>query len=125
MLASERVTIKVTRQTAVLDDYKPDRESAKRLDTGKIKIAGKLDLHGMTQTEAHAALTDFILTSVRAGRRCVLVVTGKGSATKPAVLKANVPRWLATLPLKQHIAGMQEAGKTHGGAGALYVLLKR
>src|SRR5207244_11199318 len=55
-----------------------DRASAERLKRGRYPIEARIDLHGMTQDDAHGMLGDFIASSARAGRRCVLVITGKG-----------------------------------------------
>ena len=87
-------------------------------------IDGRIDLHGMTQDAAHAALTGFIAHSHEAGRRCVLVITGKGRAGG-GVLRAQVPRWLNQGPLRERILGFSYARPQHGGDGALYVLIRR
>lgn len=109
-----------------------DRRQLRRVRSGKLNVGGRIDLHGMTQVEAYTALSRFIYASRAIGRRIVLVVTGKGwdrraSAPEEAygVLRQNVPRWLATPPLAQHISGVVEAHSRHGGGGALYVLLRR
>lgn len=89
-------------------------------------IDGRLDLHGMSQAEAHDALTGFVLASHRMGRRAVLVITGKGLyGERSGVLKSAVPRWLNEAPLRDRILAFQPAQPKDGGSGALYVLLKR
>ena len=55
-----------------------DKRLAERLRRGQLPIEGKLDLHGLTQEEAHDQLGGFIAISQKQGRRCILVVTGKG-----------------------------------------------
>jgi DNA-nicking Smr family endonuclease len=71
-----------------------DRANAERLKRGLHRIEARLDLHGMTQAEAHAALSAFIAASRAAGRRCVLVITGRGLGQSGlGVLKSSVPRW--------------------------------
>ena len=54
----------------------------------------------------------------------MLVITGKG-AQGDGVLRRHVPDWLASPPIRQHVAGISEAHRRHGGEGALYVALKR
>jgi DNA-nicking Smr family endonuclease len=96
----------------------------RRLGRGREHVAARIDLHGLTYEAARATLTDFILRSVNQGWRAVLVITGKG-ALGDGVLKRHTPEWLAQPPLRQHIAGVSEAHRRHGGEGALYVALKR
>ena len=79
----------------------------------------------MSAARAHAALKIFIADSQAMGRRCVLVITGKGSDAAPGVLRREAPRWLATPPLSQMIVNVSQAHDRHGGGGALYVYLKR
>jgi DNA-nicking Smr family endonuclease len=103
-----------------------DRANAERLKRGRHPIAARLDLHGMTQAEAHRALAHFVEASRAAERRCVLVITGRGfGVSGPGVLKASVPRWLEEAPLRRHILATAPAQPGHGGAGALYLLLRR
>jgi len=101
-----------------------DRANAERLKRGRYDIEARIDLHGMTQSEAHHALTGFVANSQAAGRRCVLVITGRGSFGS-GVLRSAVPRWLAEPGLRRHLLGIAPAQPRHGGAGALYVLLRR
>ena len=62
----------------------------------------------------------------RGGRRCVLVITGRGLGPDgPGVLKRAVPRWLAEAGLRRRILAVAAAQPRHGGAGALYLLLRR
>jgi len=101
-----------------------DRRSAERMKRGEMEIEAVLDLHGQTQEVAHGELDAFIERAWRAGRRCVLVVTGKG-AQGAGVLKSQVPRWLNQSPLRERILGFSHARPQHGGDGALYVLVRR
>ena len=107
-----------------------DKRQAERFRRGQTPIDGKIDLHGRTQQEAHDALHTFIMRAYRAGKRCLLVITGKGMTTKQGVAKAgvlkeNVPRWLNEPSLRRHVLAFAYARPEHGGEGALYVLLKR
>ncbi|HYP35195.1 MAG TPA: Smr/MutS family protein [Stellaceae bacterium] len=103
-----------------------DRASAERLKRGLYPIEACLDLHGRTQAEAHHALAAFVHSSSEAGRRCVLVITGRGlGPSGPGVLKSAVPRWLEEVGLRRRILAIAPAQPRHGGAGALYLLLRR
>ncbi len=102
-----------------------DRRSAERLRRGELEIEARLDLHGMTQEKAHEALAAFLARAQHDGRRCVLVITGKGGAGRGGVLRAAVPRWLNEAPNRARLLAFALAQPRHGGAGALYLLLKR
>jgi DNA-nicking Smr family endonuclease len=110
-----------------------DRKAFQRLKRGKLVPEAKLDLHGMTLDQAHPALNGFILRSHAAGRRLVLIVTGKGKDRDPGdavpirrgVLRHNVPQWLRMAPLSSLVLQITEAHLRHGGAGAYYVYLRR
>jgi DNA-nicking Smr family endonuclease len=85
-----------------------------------------LDLHGLTQEEAHRQLDGFLAHAAHAGRRCVLVITGKGVwREESGILKEMVPRWLNEAPNRGRVLAIATAQPRHGGSGALYVLLKR
>jgi DNA-nicking Smr family endonuclease len=103
-----------------------DKRQADRFRRGKTPIEGKIDLHGRTQQEAHDDLHHFVARAHAAGKRMVLVITGKGiTASKSGVLRENVPRWLNEPGLRRHVLAFDYAEPQHGGEGALYVLLKR
>jgi DNA-nicking Smr family endonuclease len=97
-----------------------DRRTAQRLKRGTLAIDAKLDLHGMTQAEAHDALTRFIARAQKHGSRAVLVVTGKSG-----VLHGAVPRWLEQGENRARILAIRRAHAPHGGEGALYLMLRR
>ncbi|QFT58275.1 putative DNA endonuclease SmrA [Sulfitobacter sp. THAF37] len=110
-----------------------DRKSFTRMKRGKLRPEGRIDLHGMTLDRAHPALTGFILSSHRDGKRLVLVITGKGKArddggpipVRHGVLRHQVPQWLATPPLASAVLQVTPAHISHGGGGAYYVYLRR
>ncbi len=111
-----------------------DRRNAERLRRGKLPIDGRIDLHGMTQAEAHAALHRFVHASALSGRRCLLVITGKGLrenrsddiyAPEPGILRRMVPQWLREPGISTHVLAVETAARQHGGGGAYYVLLRR
>jgi DNA-nicking Smr family endonuclease len=98
-----------------------------RLKRGRITPERRLDLHYMTQDVAHGSLIRFLAASQEAGRRCVLVITGKGyrSGSTAGVLRTAVPHWLAEPPNRERVLAFARAATTHGGDGAVYVLLRR
>lgn len=102
-----------------------DRRTADRLKRGEMEIDGRIDLHGLTQEAAHVALNGFILRSYALGRRCLLVITGKGQRQGTGVLRSAVPYWLNQPPLRATLLTFSHARPQDGGEGALYVLLKR
>ena len=103
-----------------------DRRTAERLRRGQLAIDARLDLHGHTQEEAHRALIAFVEMAWQRRARCVLVITGKGrSAEGAGVLRAAVPRWLNAEAVRARILAFAPAQAKDGGAGALYVLLRR
>ncbi|MDP7651607.1 MAG: Smr/MutS family protein [Rhodospirillales bacterium] len=104
-----------------------DKRTAARLRRGQIPLEGRIDLHGLTQDEAHRALSAFLSASCDAGRRCVLVITGKGFGPDGSigVLRAAVPRWLNEASHRRQVLAFRHAQPRDGGEGALYILLKR
>jgi DNA-nicking Smr family endonuclease len=96
----------------------------RRLARGRAPTPRALDLHGMTQDAARAALFRFLLHAQAEGLRAVSVVTGRG-LQGDGVLRRRAPEWLAEPHLRDVVAGVAEAHRRHGGAGALYVALKR
>ena len=108
-----------------------DRRNLERLRRGKLPIEATIDLHGDTQAVAHRRLGGFLTRSQAAGRRCVLVITGKGrlgrgqEGQEPGVIRANLPRWLNEAPNRERVLAFAQAQPAHGGAGAFYVLLRR
>ncbi|HUZ13179.1 MAG TPA: Smr/MutS family protein [Caulobacteraceae bacterium] len=96
----------------------------RRLARGRERLVARIDLHGLGQDAAKAALGAFIARSADEGWRAVLVITGKG-AQGDGVLRRRAPDWLSEPSLARHVAGFSEAHRRHGGEGALYVALKR
>lgn len=103
-----------------------DSKTRVRLAKGRLPIEGKIDLHGLTQVEAHGLLLSFLHRAYGDGRRFVLVVTGKGASRgSEGVLRRAVPAWLSTPPFRALVHSHEDAARQHGGAGALYVRLRR
>jgi DNA-nicking Smr family endonuclease len=101
-----------------------DKRTGERFKRGEMAIDARIDLHGLTQAEAHDRLQAFLARTASDGKRCVLIVTGKGAGGW-GVLRDSVPRWLNEPALRRHLLAFAQAQPRHGGAGALYVLLKR
>jgi DNA-nicking Smr family endonuclease len=108
------------------------RRLKQRVARGREPIDARIDLHGMTQHEAHAALLRFLHRAQANGAKTALVVTGKGksaahrdAAHERGVLKRQVPLWLALPEFRPLIVGFDDAHVGHGGDGALYVRLRR
>jgi DNA-nicking Smr family endonuclease len=106
------------------------RRERSHLSRGRKEIEARIDLHGMTQNEAHAELLRFLRRAQADGKKIALVVTGKGTRSGEAgnergVLRRQVPLWLALPEFRALIVGFDEAHVSHGGQGALYVSLRR
>jgi len=117
-----------------------ETRKARKIRTGRIEIEARLDLHGMRQAEAHAALRSFLMRSRARNLKWVLVITGKGTfardgehpdplggdwdAPQRGVLRRNVPMWLAEPDMRALVVSYTAAAIHHGGDGALYVQLR-
>lgn len=104
-----------------------DPRVRRRLRQGRFSNQAHVDLHGFTQEEAKEELERFLLESHRRGHRCVLVVHGRGLHSKDGipVLKERMKVWLTQGRLARRVLGFCTAQPHDGGAGALYVLLRR
>jgi DNA-nicking Smr family endonuclease len=114
-----------------------DRRKVRQIALGKIAIDAKIDLHGDRQRDARTRLRGFLVDAQARGCRTVLVVTGKGGSAAPdrlgvlmgeaqrGVLRHNVPHWLSEPDLRAIVLGYTQAAPNHGGAGALYVQLRK
>ena len=101
------------------------RRMKQRVARGKEAIDARLDLHGFTQHEAHAALLRFLRSANARDARLVLVITGKGRGGEIGVLRRQVPHWLALPEFRDLVIGYEDAAIKHGGEGALYVRVRR
>jgi DNA-nicking Smr family endonuclease len=107
-----------------------DRRLKQRLARGTESLDDRIDLHGKTQREAHAALLSFLRKAQSHGAKFVLVITGKGGGARDdwserGVLKRQVPQWLKLPEFRGYVIGFEAAHSGHGGAGALYVRIRR
>jgi DNA-nicking Smr family endonuclease len=90
---------------------------------GQIRWQARLDLHRMNIDTARSALCAFILSEYRQEHHCILIIHGKGSHQgEPPILKNHVNHWLKQIP---HVLAFHSAMPRDGGAGAIYVLLKK
>ncbi len=111
-----------------------NRQTARALERGRLAVEARLDLHGMRQREAHAALRRFLKSAQGKSRRHVLVITGRGTepdarrsfyeADERGVLRQAVPHWLEQADLANLVLSYSEAPRRLGGEGALYVRLR-
>ncbi len=131
-------TVKQKAVAPPIADFNP--RAARKLRSGRSRIDARIDLHGMRQNEAHAALRAFLWSAHRRGSKWVLVITGKGARnrgdaehaedvifgmrTERGVLRQNVPRWLSEPDLRAIVVSFQTAAFQHGGEGALYIELR-
>lgn len=114
---------------AALEAGKPadlDRRTMDRLRKGRLRPEARIDLHGMTADRAHAALNGFLADALSTDKRCVLVITGKGSLKEGGgIIRRELPAWLNAAGNRSRILGFAGAQPADGGGGAFYVLLKR
>jgi DNA-nicking Smr family endonuclease len=104
-----------------------------RLSRGRADVDAVMDLHGLRQDQAHGVLRQFLFNAQASGARLVLVITGKGGRSPDlssyhsqiGVLRRSVPQWLRAPEMRGVVIGFEEAGQQHGGAGALYVRIRR
>ena len=103
------------------------RRMRTRVARGKEAIDGRLDLDGLTQSEAHATLLRFLRAATAREARLVLVITGKGGRGEGerGVLKRQVPQWLSLPEFRALVVGFEQAHFAHGGEGALYIRVRR
>ncbi len=103
-----------------------DKRTDEKVRKGRLPVDGRIDLHGMTQSEAHDALLAAVRRGHDRGHRLILVITGKGGLTEGrGILRSAVPRWLNEAPFRTLVLAVHQAQPQHGGAGAFYVFLRR
>ena len=106
---------------------KLDDRARRRVARGLTEVEARIDLHGMRQERAFTALMSFLRHAQARGHRLVLVITGRGREGDEArgVLRLSVPAWLERPEFRHLVVGFEEAGRRHGGSGALYVRIRR
>ncbi|MBR1600939.1 MAG: Smr/MutS family protein [Alphaproteobacteria bacterium] len=119
-----------------LDDIKPegiDKSTLKKFKQENFKIDAVLDLHGLNEDEAFVKVDSFIPQCYNQGKRCIIIITGKGLTirenedifTPKGILRRQVPQWLNMPRLRGMILVYKHPSERLGGSGALYILLKR
>ena len=119
--------------SASLAPLQMDAKTHGKMTRGKLSPEARIDLHGLTLSEAHPELIRFVLNAQSAGLRLVLVITGKGKRgidigpipQRMGALRHQVPQWLRLSPLGPAVLQVTEAHLKHGGSGAYYVYLRR
>lgn len=120
-------------ETLAAAPLRMDAKTHGKMTRGKLGPEARIDLHGLTLSEAHPELIRFILNAQSDGMRLVLVITGKGKRgqdigpipQRMGILRHQVPHWLRLPPLGQAVLQVSEAHLKHGGSGAFYVYLRR
>lgn len=112
-------------QTRVSNPIKSNRDvdaaTMRRIKNGQIPIGAVLDLHGLSQDQAHIRVQSFIKNAVLNGERLVLIITGKGKG----ILKRALPLWLEEQSNAPHILKLMPAPHNKGGEGAFLLYLRR
>lgn len=115
-----------------------DANLANKLRRGRLPIEGVIDLHGATLMQAEDMLNRYIAGAAAMGKRCILVITGKGvpppqmherdympARPRPGAIRTALPQWLKHGPHASRILAHHPAVPRDGGSGAFYVLLRR
>ena len=120
------------RPPATIDTHGLDASWERKLAKALVHPDFTLDLHGHSLDAAHARLDSGLAQAGAMGARLVLVITGRSRPVEAAdrgssrgAIRAKVIDWLALGPHGSRIAAVRPAHRRHGGAGALYVILRR
>jgi DNA-nicking Smr family endonuclease len=104
----------------------------RRLAKGMVQPDVTVDFHGYTLSSAHGRLDGALELSIAAGHRAILLITGKARNDDErhreggrGAIRAAIADWLAASRHASHIATVRRAHPRHGGAGALYIILRR
>ncbi len=122
-----------------LRDQKPVSETAgldgnwdRRIAKGVVHPDVTVDLHGYSLSSAHGRLDSALELSIAAGHRAILLITGKARSEDQrrreggrGAIRAAISDWLAASRHASNIAAVRRAHPRHGGAGALYIILRR
>ena len=109
-----------------------DKITLKKFKQEEFPVEAVLDLHGCREDDAFEKVEDFITNCYNTGKRCVIVVTGKGAVHQQediyaprGILKRQTPQWLNAPRIRAMILIFKNPSERLGGQGALYILLKR
>ena len=112
-------------------DIDIERNKLRRIKNGKIIIEGTLDLHGFSLKEAESKLRLYVGNALRQKKRFLLIITGKGSNSKPNIygktltIKSELKNWLSDSFYSDKVQYISKALDRHGGEGAYYFFLKK
>ena len=112
-------------------DIDIERSKLRRIKNGKIIIEGTLDLHGLSLKEAESMLRLYVGDGLRQKKRLLLIITGKGSNSKPNIhgktltIKSELKNWLSDSFYSDKVQYISKALDRHGGEGAYYFFLKK
>ena len=112
-------------------DIDIERNQLRRIKNGKIIIEGTLDLHGFSLKEAESKLRLYVGNALRQKKRFLLIITGKGSNSKPNIygktltIKSELKNWLSDSFYSDKVQYISKALDRHGGEGAYYFFLKK
>lgn len=104
-----------------------DKRLLRKLKAGDYAMQAHLDLHGLNAEEARVEVETFLTKARVDGRRCVLIIHGRGHNSKDgvAVLKERLQVWLTRGRIGRGVLAFCTARPVDGGAGAVYVLLRK
>jgi DNA-nicking Smr family endonuclease len=142
---NKQIEVKPRRQYAVkqefttyskaLEDYENsgiDKSTLNKFKKEEFKVEAILDLHGYKEDDAFEKVEDFIAACYSQGKRCIIIVTGKGNIhpnddiyVPKGILKKQTPQWLNTPRIRSMILIFKNPSERLGGQGALYILLRR
>jgi DNA-nicking Smr family endonuclease len=116
-----------------LDRHGLDASWERKLAKAAVAPDFTLDLHGHTLDSAHARLDQGLTQALAHGARLVLLITGRprpsddhaSRGERRGAIRAKVLDWLAAGPHASRIAAVRQAHPRHGGAGAVYIVLRR
>lgn len=111
-----------TQRQSLLTETPATNHTRKLIRVSKVIIEARIDLHGFTKDQAQQQLQFFLMNAQIQRKIWVLVITGKGRPETGITLQSIVPKWLDSLP---YVSGYTQAKAINGGAGALYVRLKK
>ena len=105
----------------------------KKIGTGQITPDLTIDLHGYNLAAAHHRLDRGLDEAIRDGARIILLITGRAPRVGGSridlplrgIIRSSVGDWLAASRHRPAIAAVRNAHPRHGGAGALYIVLRR
>lgn len=116
-----------------LESHGLDSSWDRKLARGAIVPDVTIDLHGLGLDAAHARLTGGIAQALAMGARVILLIAGKHRphdehdlrGSRRGAIRAKLLDWLAHSAHASNIAAVRPAQPRHGGAGAVYIVLRK